>query len=94
MRISHAGLKVLKACLDRPNADFYGYDLMQATGVASGTLYPLLMRFETDGWLSSKWESAEPQAEGRPRRRLYRMTGVGQREAALIFAQFERGALA
>lgn len=82
MRLSHAGLMVLKACLDRPGDRQYGYDLMQATGLASGTLYPLLMRFEQEGWLISEWEAVEPSAEKRPRRRLYRITGSGQRAAS------------
>lgn len=78
MRISHAGLRVLKACLDRSGSTLHGYELMQMTGVSSGTLYPLLARFEEEGWLSSRWESADPSDEGRPRRRLYRITSSGQ----------------
>lgn len=78
MRISHSGLLVLKACLDRSSQSLYGYELMQITGLASGTLYPILMRFEDAGWLSSVWEVADPKEAGRPRRRLYRITGAGQ----------------
>lgn len=78
MRISHSGLLVLKACLDRSSQSLYGYELMQITGLASGTLYPILMRFEDAGWLSSAWEVADPKEAGRPRRRLYRITGAGQ----------------
>lgn len=78
MRLSHSGLLVLKACLDRSSSSLYGYELMQITGLASGTLYPILMRFEQAGWLSSSWEKADPKEEGRPRRRLYRITRAGQ----------------
>lgn len=78
MRISHSGLLVLKACLDRSSQRLHGYELMQMTGLASGTLYPILMRFEREGWLSSIWEDVNPSDEGRPRRRLYRITGTGQ----------------
>lgn len=78
MRLSHSGLLVFKACLDRPGQNMYGYELMQLTGLASGTLYPLLTRFENEGWLTSSWEKTNPQKEGRPRRRLYRLTGSGQ----------------
>lgn len=76
MKLSSAGLLVLKVCLER-SSGLYGYELMQTTGLASGTLYPLLMRFEDKGWLSSRWESAEPTKTGRPRRRLYRITASG-----------------
>lgn len=78
MRLSHSGLLILKACFDRASQRSYGYELMQHTGLASGTLYPILIRFEDAGWLSSSWEVADPREEGRPRRRLYRITGAGQ----------------
>ena len=78
MRLSHSGLLVLKACLDRSSQRLHGYELLQITGLASGTLYPILMRFEREGWLSSVWEETNPSDEGRPRRRLYRITGAGQ----------------
>ena len=56
---------------------------------AHGTLYRALARMEQAGLLSSRWEDPEISvAEGRPRRRLYRVTGLG--EAALAEAQ--RGA--
>lgn len=64
--------------MDRSSTNLYGYDLMQLTGLASGTLYPILMRFEKAGWLASSWEKADPKEEGRPRRRFYRITGAGQ----------------
>ena len=44
---------------------------------------------ETAGLLESRWEDAElSEAEGRPRRRLYRVTGLG--EAALADARRAR----
>jgi DNA-binding PadR family transcriptional regulator len=44
-----------------------------------GTLYKALGRLEEFGLLTSRWE--EPAAEGRPRRRLYELTGQGARVA-------------
>lgn len=81
MRLSHAGLKVLRVFLDNPGGTIHGYELMAAAGVSSGTLYPLLMRLESVGWLSSSWEQSNPTEDGRPRRRQYRLTGTGQRAA-------------
>jgi DNA-binding PadR family transcriptional regulator len=78
MKLSHAGLLVLKTCMDKPSERLHGYELMHLTGLASGTLYPILMRFEREGWLSSTWETVDPREEGRPRRRLYMITGSGQ----------------
>lgn len=57
----------------------YGFDVMEACGVPSGTAYPALRRLERAGLLRSRWEDAEEaRAEGRPRRRTYRLTDVGR----------------
>jgi DNA-binding PadR family transcriptional regulator len=47
---------------------------------AHGTLYKALGRLEEFGLLTSRWEDAAA-AEGRPRRRLYELTGQGARVA-------------
>lgn len=41
---------------------------------AHGTLYKVLDRLERDGLLLSRWEEIDEAAEGRPRRRLYRVS--------------------
>ena len=57
----------------------YGFDVMEACGVPSGTAYPALRRLERAGLLGSRWEDAEEaRAEGRPRRRTYELTDVGR----------------
>jgi len=58
----------------------HGYDLSKETGVKSGTLYPLLMRFADRGWVEARW--TEAAAPGRPPRHIYRLTPEGQRIAA------------
>lgn len=80
-RISTDTLKVLGAMLEDPIAWHYGLRLSKDAGIASGTVYPMLARLESAGWLESKWEEAGPDNEGRPRRRLYRLTGAGERAA-------------
>jgi DNA-binding PadR family transcriptional regulator len=65
---------VLRQLLSRADRWCHGYDLADATGLASGTLYPILVRLAERGMLSSRWEV--PQG-GRPRRHLYRLTPGG-----------------
>lgn len=57
----------------------HGYDLCQMTGIKSGTLYPLLIRWEKQGFLEAEWQ--EPAASGRPPRHAYRLTAAGLRFA-------------
>lgn len=57
----------------------YGYELSSLTGVRSGTLYPLLIRLEAQGYLEAEWQP--PVAAGRPPRHAYRLTAAGRRLA-------------
>jgi DNA-binding PadR family transcriptional regulator len=57
----------------------YGFDIMEACGLPSGTVYPALRRLEKAGLLKSRWENAaEAHADGRPRRRTYELTSEGR----------------
>ena len=71
-----------------------GAEVHQRCGLASGTLYPILLRLEAAGWFVSRWESIDPSIAGRPRRRLYRLTPTGLKRASEVFASFSRGVLA
>jgi DNA-binding PadR family transcriptional regulator len=70
---------VLAALLAEPQTWRYGYDLAKETGLASGTLYPVLMRLAGRGYLDTEWETP---VEGRPRRHLYRLSQAGLDYAA------------
>jgi DNA-binding PadR family transcriptional regulator len=64
----------------------YGFDVMEACRLPSGTVYPTLRRLEKAQLLKSRWESAaQAHAEGRPRRRTYELTADGR--AALLEAE-------
>lgn len=66
----------------------YGYELTTSTGIRSGTLYPLLIRLEAQGYLEAEWQP--PAAPGRPPRHAYRLTAAGQRLARSEAAAPER----
>src|SRR6516225_11173393 len=66
MRMTGPLERVLGAFLADPAAPRYGYDLMKAARLPSGTLYPLLARLEHQKLVTSAWDT--PQQEGqRPR---------------------------
>jgi PadR family transcriptional regulator PadR len=57
----------------------YGFDIIDATGLPSGTVYPALRRLESAGCLKSEWEARdEAEAEGRPPRCYYELTPAGE----------------
>jgi PadR family transcriptional regulator PadR len=74
-RLTPNALRVLDALLRLPRSA--GADIARATGLSSGTLYPMLLRLEDAGWLSSQWEEGSAPELGRPLRRLYQVTAEG-----------------
>lgn len=84
-KITYPGACVLQALAKGAG---YGFDVMDLTGLASGTVYPILRRFEEAGWVSSEWEDADPRQEGRPRRRHYSLTDNGNAALALAAERY------
>ncbi len=82
-------LDVALSMMRAGHATFHGFGLAQTMRersrsrslTAHGTLYKALGRLEEFGLLTSRWEDAAAAAEGRPRRRLYELTGKGARAA-------------
>jgi len=91
VRMSLQTLRVLEVFLEDPSEQRSGADVNHACGIASGTLYPILLRLEAAGWFVSRWETIDPSSAGRPRRRLYRLTSTGLKRAGEVFASFNRG---
>jgi PadR family transcriptional regulator PadR len=86
-RLSHQTLRVLRLFEEQPTASLAGSDISKQTGMLSGTIYPIMMRLERVGWLTSQWENLDPSEAGRPRRRLYRLTGLGYNKSRAALAQ-------
>jgi PadR family transcriptional regulator len=58
----------------------HGFDIMDASGLKSGTVYPILRRLEDAGMLRARWEAvANARDAQRPPRRYYQITGAGSR---------------
>ncbi len=80
---------LLHALAGQPRAWRHGYALAAATGLKSGTLYPLLMRLQAQGLLEAQWQ---PTLGVRPPRHLYRLTGAGlalarERTGTLVYGR-------
>jgi PadR family transcriptional regulator, regulatory protein PadR len=77
MRLTIPLAKVLAVFLSDVESARYGVDLMEESGLGSGTVYPILQKLQAAGWVSSEWEQAEPAQLGRPARRYYLLTPNG-----------------
>jgi DNA-binding PadR family transcriptional regulator len=87
-RLSITAVSILQAIA---NGFEYGFDIIDATGLPSGTVYPALSRLERDGYLRSAWEAeAQAHKDGRPARRYYRVTAPGARALAEARAYYQK----
>jgi PadR family transcriptional regulator len=76
MRITYPTAVVLSALA---SGHGYGFEIIDATGLGAGTVYPILRRLEDGSYVRSSWERvARARAEGRPPRRNYRLTHAGE----------------
>ena len=79
MRLTYPTALVLQALLD---GHHHGFDVMDATGLPSGTVYPILRRLDAEGCVRSKWEKEGlARKEQRPPRRYYELTAGGRHMA-------------
>lgn len=83
---------ILDAAASRGDEPFHGFELAKALAdaqgarglTAHGTLYKALGRLAEQGLLAAEWEEPEIGVrEGRPRRRLYRLTAEGRGRLAV-----------
>lgn len=81
VRVTVPIARVLRVFLEDTAVPRYGFDLMEATGLASGSLYPILVRLERAGWIAGAKEDIDPRVAGRPARRYFTLTGAGEQIA-------------
>jgi PadR family transcriptional regulator PadR len=75
--LSLNGLLIMQALVQ---GHLFGFDIMNATGLPSGTIYPALRRLEALDLITSEWEDeSTARTKGRPRRRYYELTPPGRR---------------
>jgi DNA-binding PadR family transcriptional regulator len=91
-RLSSQTINVLGALMASSAPDLSGAEIAKHAKLASGTLYPILLRLEEAGWLKSRWEAGDPTLLGRPRRRFYRITAKGLKNVEQVVRDLTRNA--
>jgi PadR family transcriptional regulator PadR len=85
-RPGYATLAVLKAIASGYR---HGFDIVDATGLPGGTVYPVLGKLEDAGYVRSTWEDPRvAQAGKRPPRRYYELRAAGERQLEQMLQQF------
>jgi DNA-binding PadR family transcriptional regulator len=71
----------------------YGFDIADATGLQTGTVYPALRRLEGLGFVRSHWENEKTaRRDRRPARRYYQITAAGAKALPELLGRFEGAA--
>ena len=85
MRMTQTTLLILEVMIaGQPRS---GAQIGYATGIGSGSRYPILRRLEEAGWLKGEWEQIDPRQAGRPRCRFYRLTEFGETQTRAALAR-------
>ena len=84
-RITAATIDVLSV-LDVSSGPTWGLAIIKQSGRPAGSVYPILERLETSGWVTSSWE--EDAERSGPRRRYYELTAEGATAARSTIASF------
>jgi len=75
-KLSHTAALILQAV---GSGRGYGFDVIELTGLPSGTVYPAMRRLERDGLIRSQWEQQRiADAQQRPPRKYYKLTRLGK----------------
>jgi PadR family transcriptional regulator PadR len=75
-RISHTSALILQTIR---SGYVYGFDIMDVTGLPSGTIYPALRRLEKEFLVTGDWEDSKiALRQDRPPRRYYKLTRQGK----------------
>jgi PadR family transcriptional regulator PadR len=86
IQLTYSTAAVLHALGDGPR---YGFDIINATGLPSGTIYPMLRRLQRNGVVTSRWEdAADAHRRQRPQRKYYNLTTKGETALADALQRF------
>jgi PadR family transcriptional regulator PadR len=85
--VTRTFLDVLEAFLESNPVPLTGAAICRSKGMATGTVYPMLVRLQQRGWLTSELEDIDPKIAGRPQRRFYRLSTRGYAEGLKILRE-------
>jgi DNA-binding PadR family transcriptional regulator len=69
----------------------FGFDIIEHTGLPSGTVYPALASLHRRGLVKSRWEDDDlARSQARPRRRYYRITEEGEEALSVALERLNR----
>jgi len=87
LNLTYASAVILEALAQRKT---YGFQIVDGTGLPSGTVYPALRRMESAGLIESAWDHKGAEASGGPARKYYRLTTNGRKHMTVLLDRYPR----
>ena len=91
VRITVPFLDVLETFLAAGGGELHGWAIMKASQRGGPTVYKILERLTEMGWATARWEdlppTPSPSEPAKPRRRYYKLTGLGAARAHGLVAE-------
>ena len=85
MNLTYASAVILDAIAQRKS---YGFQMIDATGLPSGTVYPALRRMEAAGLIEAGWDYEAAEKSGGPARKHYRLTRGGVQHLEVLRGRY------
>ena len=85
LNLTYASAVILEAIAD---GCAYGFQVIDATGLPSGTVYPALRRMEAAGLIEASWDHTGAEKSGGPPRRYYSLNRDGRKQLDLLRGRF------
>ena len=85
-------VEVFLVALQEGNEELHGWAIMKSAKRTGPTIYGILDRLESAGWVTGRWEQQPPDTN-KPRRRFYRLTPTGVLAARNLLAECRPDAL-
>jgi len=85
MNLTYASSVVLEAIAQGRS---YGFQIIDGTGLPSGTVYPALRRLEAFGLVKAFWNHRNAEKSGGPPRKHYRLTVLGREHLGHLRERF------
>ena len=81
LNLTYTSAVILESIAERHT---YGFEIIDNTGLPSGTVYPALRRMEAAGLIESGWDREAAEASAGPPRKYYRLTSDGRKHLGVL----------
>ena len=76
--------RIFSVFLQNPDKQHTGTEVRALAKAGAGTVFPLLQDMCDKDWVTDEWEIQDPKILGRPRKRFFKLTSLGERSMKMF----------